>query len=593
MAWIDEFLKMLESVFDKDKAFDNVRRIYENDRYFDFAHFNKTAEAVAELMKEAGMEEVELLPLKADGKTRYGDWVLPRAWDAYDAKLRVVSPQVSDGLLCDYSINPCSLMMTSGGTPEEGIIAEVIDVDAAPDPGQLDLKGKVIFTGRYQAEWFTPALEKGAIGIINDFFPIYENVRDSASEMSGHSRWDCDFFLPSNETGMVGFNLSPEAGGKLRELLAKGSVTLEMKVNVKQYDGVNYTVSGFIPGSDPDGEEVMICGHLYEPGANDNATGCGAAIEIAASVNRMIAEGILPRPKRGIRVILGYEATGLVAYAEAHPDILARSVVCLNLDMIGSGARDKAELKIVQNPASAYSFLDVLLPAISNHRIKGVETPHVIENSTYSDPALSVPTVSMLMHPAKSYHSTMDDMSMVDVCVLAKNSVVAFAAMLICAGIGEKSAEEAAEMVNKNYRHPSNFTGENAAYLNWLISKQINDSFEKLFNKPGGNPPGDRPILYSAVGHMAERIPERLVLGSLTLRGRYKPGEWPAFNPCFNYNLNCPLYWTDGKRNMGEIAALTATELCYPDKNQYLGELVRYYDMLFDMGYIKYKDGHS
>ena len=70
-----------------------------------------------------------------------------------------------------------------------------------------------------------------------------------------------------------------------------------------------------IPGTGP--EEVLTLGHTSEQGAEDNATGVAATLEAMATLNRLIAAGTLPKPKRSIRVLSMGEMYGSMHYVAA------------------------------------------------------------------------------------------------------------------------------------------------------------------------------------------------------------------------------------------------------------------------------------
>ena len=322
---------VLSEFIDKDRCFDYVAGINSTDRWFNFPMFERTAAYCADKMKEAGLEEVEMLPLKADGHTPYGDWVIPQAWDATKGILKVESPVVENPVLADYQSTSFSLVMYSAPTPAGGIAAEVVIVDDPASVKPEEVKGKLIFTGKKPQTVVDLALEGKAAGIISDFFPMYKGIREDRSEVYDAFRWENSFMCPINSSGLFGFSISPRNGDFLRELVSKAvtkgeTVTLHAEVDSRFYDGVSYTVSGLIPGTDKQGEEVFIFGHLYEPGANDNASGCGTILEVAAAINKAIAAGKLPRLRRGLRFAMGFECGGSMGYVEAHPDRVKRTV---------------------------------------------------------------------------------------------------------------------------------------------------------------------------------------------------------------------------------------------------------------------------
>ena len=48
---------------------------------------------------------------------------------------------------------------------------------------------------------------------------------------------------------------------------------------------------------------MLALGHSSEQGAQDNATGVAAILEAMTALNRAIAAGKLPRPRRSIRML--------------------------------------------------------------------------------------------------------------------------------------------------------------------------------------------------------------------------------------------------------------------------------------------------
>ena len=73
-------------------------------------------------------------------------------------------------------------------------------------------------------------------------------------------------------------------------------------------------VTGCLRGSGGAGEEVLIAGHMYEWGANDNCTGASSILESVGTLHGLISSGVLPRPRRSIRVWLGFEMYGSMAF---------------------------------------------------------------------------------------------------------------------------------------------------------------------------------------------------------------------------------------------------------------------------------------
>src|SRR5437879_11319073 len=80
--------------------------------------------------------------------------------------------------------------------------------------------------------------------------------------------------------------------------------------------GMYEVVTATIAGADAKlrDEEIAFSCHLdhQRPGANDNASGCVTILEVARTLQKLIAEGKLARPARTIRFIWPPEIEGTV-----------------------------------------------------------------------------------------------------------------------------------------------------------------------------------------------------------------------------------------------------------------------------------------
>ena len=174
----DVLARVAES-FSGERARALVADLWAIDRWFDFAHFKRSASYSAEKMAEAGLDQVEVLSFAADGRTAYGDWVAPLAWDVTKAELELRSPQRLP--VCSYQELPVSLAMWSAPTPAGGVEAEVVLLDEwegaagpietqAPDPR---LRNKILFGSRPGPELKRLAARHGALGVISQHHAAY------------------------------------------------------------------------------------------------------------------------------------------------------------------------------------------------------------------------------------------------------------------------------------------------------------------------------------------------------------------------------------------------------------------------------------
>ncbi|MDR1440226.1 MAG: M28 family peptidase, partial [Clostridiales bacterium] len=467
----------MEGLFDTESCLSYLQSIWENDRWFCFSSFQKTAMNCARFFSEAGLAQVEELRLEADGKTLYGDWAVPKAWDAQSATLAIEGGMV----LADYERTPCSLAMYSAPTPEGGASAKAVLAD---DPGAPadGLAGKILFTSRPAAEMLPLAARCGAAGIVSDFMPLWPGVRASRKAAYGASRWDNSFAVPANTSGMWAFSISPMNGDILRGMLASGeSVTLNAQVRARQYDGTVSVVSACLEGREP-GAEALICGHLYEPGANDNASGCAAILELARCMAYGVRTGALARPRHAIRFALVYECAGSTAYALAYPERMARTIAAIVTDMIGADVTENTLTYVWRDPLSNFSFADALIGDIcaAYGQCAGGAPPmaekafSVGTDNILGDPIWGVPTVALVAEPALSYHSSLDTPERIEPGALSRNAVIAgtYLLRLANAGAGEAEALRRGAMARMDALVPAR-SGFPASFLREEMSRII------------------------------------------------------------------------------------------------------------------------
>ena len=546
---------LLQQEFDTANCLEILKSIWENDRWFNFEAFEKTAYYCESIMKKIGLAEVEMLPLKADGLSVYGDWQMPQAWDANSATLSFAD---TGETLADYLQTPTSLVMYSAPTPAGGIVAQVVDADNLC--GNC-LKGKILLTSRSASAVVSVAQKEGAVGIISDFIPLYKDVRDNPFDLQGHSRWDNTFCAPKNETGLFAFDLSPEKGKLLRERMQNGKVLLHAAVDTSFRDGVNYVVSGAILGETD--EEVMAYGHLYEPGALDNASGCAVLLALAGCLNRCINEGKLPKPKRTLRFVMGWECVGSTAWLVAHPKRQQNTIAGLVADMVGTEAIDNTFLRIWHNTMANYGFIDALIKELiaSHKKYIGVDYPvkhrdyGIATDNIIGDTFWGIPTISFITEPALSYHSSLDMPDRIDTNILKRCAVLIGTFMWECSQMDDNEKQRLGVIAADQIKE-----------INPALAKEIKN-----------------PTLPTGA-----KVPVRVAAGCLNLANRpdLVNAKWQM---SWNTELHLPLFWADGTRDMEQIIKLAAAEAGKTDFDEYHKEVTELFDFLAENGYIEYR----
>lgn len=557
-----------------------VRGIWENDHKLTNSAFLKTGAFVEKTMKEIGLEEVEVIMAAADGRTRYAEWVIPQAWEVNEARLAYEDGEV----IADYRENHLSLSMRSAKTPAGGIWAEVVNADGK-NAGEW-MRGKLLLTARSAGVIKDDALSFGAVGILSDFFPMYKGIRESREEMTGVSRWDVEFIPERNDTNLFAFSLTPERGDRLRSRLEAGeTIRLHANVDTELFDGYVPVVSGAILGDRPELGEIFLYGHLFEPGANDNASGCALLLECMNIYADMIRKGEVPKPQRTIRLALGQECMGSNAYLLKHPE--RNGKMCIVCDMVGTEKIDNATFGVWHSPFSNWSFLDDMIEEIVRKAKESCDFPHrsrpygIATDNMLGDPCFKMPTVAMITEPAKSYHSSMDTPDRLEESVMRRNAWILFEMIVkLSNGADLPESYKYTEFMKENSRTELEKTFWEEKIRGMQTEK---DAFLKGEDHP--------------LNACAFRLPEplegienfritRLMNGCMTV-DKVDPVTGRVFETAWNTRLHRPLYWSDGKKTIWEIACLCAMEEGKDDFYTAYGECLSVFRALSESGIVR------
>jgi len=407
--------------------------------------FRQAATYCKEWFKENGLDSVEMLEFPGDGKQVYWSYRMPEAWTARDAELSIVSPKKFKEIVCRYRDIPLSIIQRSAPTDREGVEAEVAVLEDGTeeiDYQGKDVKGKIVLTSGDLELVKALAVDKhGAIGIITDRMPEFPPVRHRMD--IGDALCYTSFWWRIGEKRCFGFVVSPKEGERLRniakDLEKKRSLgerleedeneelRVHAKVDAEFYNGTCEDVTAVVRGQELP-QEVLVVAHLCHPlpSANDNASGCAAAMESARCLNKLISDGELPRPRRTIRFLLVPEMTGTYAYLATHEKKISKIIAGVNLDMVGQDQDvTKGSLLVEKTPEANPSYVNCLIAKIMKDLAKGGEsfggtgeyalfkwavTPYSGGSDHYilSDPSVGVPTPTIIHWPDLYYHTSQD-----------------------------------------------------------------------------------------------------------------------------------------------------------------------------------------
>jgi len=432
-----------------ETARDFAARLWEHARWNSFDRMRQTADEAAAIMREIGLEGVEVIEFPADGVTHHGGWVMPQAWDVEEATLEVVEPAIDEPLLARYTDCPQNLMMYSAPTPPGGLVAEVVAVEDAAKPASYkgrNVSGRIVLGDAVGLGFGLAAFEAGAVGILSDAMPLAGSRHEKAPGHFDRAVAWHNYSIPPWRTDRkgFGFSLSPAAGRRLRRLLAEhGTVTVRADVRTRLYDGVLPCVTGLLPGET--GEEIAVTGHLFEPGANDNASGCAVGLEAVRAVKALAEHGRLAKLRRGIRPVFSFEVRGYQAFLATWPH-LRRLVAGINLDMVGNDLSDaRACSNLIFNWPALPAYTDVL--ALELMRRLGRDDPlfrflpdHFgLVDNLFGEPAVGAPTYVLGNWRDAYYHTSLDRIETLSPDAMAQFGRVAatYCAFLATAGFSE------------------------------------------------------------------------------------------------------------------------------------------------------------
>jgi len=302
------------------------------------------------------------------------------------------------------------------------------------------------------------ARERGAAGIISDcvYLPWMLTEYPPAREPQDTPdlvMWDI-LSGGRNETPLWAFSLSPRQGQRLRRAIRESAapVLLRARVEAELVEGTSEVVSALLPGTDLAHEEVWLLAHSSEPGAEDNASGCCLAVEVARTLRALVAQGLLPPPRRTIRFLHGVEVTGYLPYLDERADELDDVVAGLCFDAVGQDfSLVRGEFVASRCPETDASGADALFEHIFAavaaehvHRFSPDTyamfpwrtSPFLGNDSFISDGFFGIPTPEMSTWPERFYHSSQDTPDTLSDNTLARAGTIAAAYLYYVASAG-------------------------------------------------------------------------------------------------------------------------------------------------------------
>jgi aminopeptidase YwaD len=245
-----------------------------------------------------------------------------------ETKLEIIKP-------IQRKIN-CVPLMYSGITPPDGTIGQLtcINVETSAKLRYKDIANKIVLIRAPRDHLLTYRETASKVAKFGAAGLIFYSREGSATSFS----------LDPNEPSRIpSISISSEEGQNLlMQLAERCEVVVKLQVTAETNSVESCNIIGSIKGSTLPHQKIVLSAHLdsviNSPGANDNASGVAAVLELA----RVMAK---KKPKRTIEFIaFGAEEPypyyfGSWSYVQKHKTELTNIISVLNFDMVGVGVK--------------------------------------------------------------------------------------------------------------------------------------------------------------------------------------------------------------------------------------------------------------
>jgi hypothetical protein len=238
----------------------------------------------------------------------------------------------------DPVVDYIALGINSFSTPAEGVTTPLVYVGRGTDAASyeaVNVKGAVVLAdGSMRAVWAQAVRQRGAVGVISAAPPASYTRPDVTPEVF---QWGG---VPYDEASKAfGFMASRRVAERLKERLRAGPVTVKTVVETRfRLTSPGRLLVAEIPGRVRPEEHVVLVAHIQEPGANDNASGCGTLYEMARALAAAVAAKAIPPPARTITFVWGDEMRAGREWMRADASRAKNTRYMVALDMTGEDA---------------------------------------------------------------------------------------------------------------------------------------------------------------------------------------------------------------------------------------------------------------
>ncbi|MFC2165753.1 M28 family peptidase [Acidobacteriota bacterium] len=398
-------------------------------------------------------------------------------WDALSGELWVIEPR--EIKLGSYEEIAVSI---PDNCPSAHETVELVDIGSGisdEDFEAKDVAGKAVFTSSSPSVVMQTAVwQRGATGIISCNNSRPDGIHDFADQVAYRR---VPVKSPEGKPAKWAFMISPRKGTMLKNLLRKAKIDdkpVKIKVDIETefYEPQQQSyVWAEIQGSEIHNQDIVLTSHIQEekPSANDNASGCASMVEIGRTINRLVKEGRIPRPKRDIVFWWANEISSEYQYFRDNPDERKNMLVNINQDLVAAKQSMGSRVQhIIRTPWSIPSYLNDVIESITEYviltntsfmaaaqagcpqpfskpllshlgtreRYNAMVVPYFngSDHMVFCERIIGIPGVALGNYPDFYIHSNADDLDNIDQTQLKRNAFLVAAATLFIANAGDE-----------------------------------------------------------------------------------------------------------------------------------------------------------
>ncbi len=488
--------------------------------------YKKATDFIQSKLTDYNLESIEMIHIPTDGKTMYGTQKSRMAWDVDFAELWEVEQQNGKWIhkikIADWESIPLVLAQDSNHGEVTATLVDIGSGTQESDYTNKNVKRKLVLTSSQPGSVVSLAIEKyGAVGIISY---AQNQVTAWYKENENLIRWGHLESFAKTKTFAFMVSLK-QARAYQKRLKNREVITLHAKVIASLHPGNYEILTAIIEGSDSKlkHEEIAFTCHLDHPrpGANDNASGCVAILEVARTLKKLIDENKIERPKRTIRFIWSPEIEGTIALLNYRPELAENIKFNIHMDMVGGGPETKVIFHVSRSPQSIVSFINdvaeifgdfvnknsddyasgvnVKFPMVS---IEGGKEPlHAVlgqfhmgsDFQVFSEGSFRIPSIYLHDWPDRYIHTNYDVPANIDPTKLKRSGFIGASSAYYLASFGNEDLSLLVSLLKRQVLKRSaqmlQFAqalsveeGENMKYYFWVHEEERFDSLTPFAN---------------------------------------------------------------------------------------------------------------